>query len=99
MVYYKNKTKNMIVSTYDEKCVKPVIQNKTKIGVGCVICDPAPIYCPYFDKGVKCICDELCDIYNTYQPTKIYKNKQNVIEHLHTHNIQISENILEFYFS
>ena len=102
MVYNKipkhKKNINLILNTYDTKCPKPAYSKKNvKQGVGCVICNVPPIYCPYFDKGKECVCDVQCDFHYKYEPTIIYKTKQSIIIHLESHNLQITDEILNFY--
>jgi|SaaInlStandDraft_6_1057023.scaffolds.fasta_scaffold12899_4 hypothetical protein len=89
---------NIIASTFDERCITPAYNNKKKTGVGCVICEPAPIYCPYFDAGTECECVDQCDFKYDYEPKKIYKTKAEIIDHLHTHNLTITKELLDFYF-
>lgn len=83
---------NIIKDGYDEKCPMPVYNKQNKvIGYGCVICDKAPPYCPFFDLGEECTCDT-CDISTNYEPTIMYKTMENLEKHLWTHNLYFGEN-------
>lgn len=89
---------NLISDTYDTRCPVPAYdETNVKQGVGCVICDIPPMYCPYFDTGRECKCKSQCDFYYSYKPTKIYKTKQSIIAHLETHGLKITNNVLDFY--
>ena len=101
-IFKKKKHKlqvNLIKDTYDYRCPKPVFNElNIKQGVGCVICEIHPLDCPYFENdSLQCNCKDKCTYHYKYKPNKIYKTKESIINHLETHNLKISDDILDFY--
>ncbi len=84
--------KKVLEDRYDIRYPQKVYNNSDNmIGFGCTICDLAPPYCPYFDAGEECLCN-VCDFNTKYKPTKIFKTRDAIDQHLQdVHKLVLSK--------
>lgn len=98
-----HKTSYVIQSTYDDRSPHPTYDDRhlTLKGYGCVICDIAPAYCPYFDGGNaefdkkgKCILCINCDMNTEYTPVVTYKTIIALVNHLdEVHHLKLCDDV------